>query len=81
MISGHRTEKLLSLGFEIQGLEVGVNYSEKKKQWHKKINKAQEWQWKMFEKFELQSLMILGIFSGYKVTKDTFSLFLLQGST
>ena len=31
MISGHRTEKLLSLGFEILGLEVGVNYSEKKK--------------------------------------------------
>ena len=35
----------------------------------------------MFEKFELTSLMILGIFSGYKVTKGTFSLFLLQGST
>lgn len=47
MISGHRTEKLLSLGFEILGLEVGVNYSEKKKQWHKKINKAQKWQWKI----------------------------------
>ena len=30
MISGHRTEKLLSLGFEILGLELGVNYSEKK---------------------------------------------------
>ena len=38
----------------------------------------------MFDKFELQSLVILGYwlyFSGYKVTKGTFSLFLLQGST
>ena len=32
----------------------------------------------MFEKSELQSLMVLEIFSGYKVTKGTFSLFLLQ---
>ena len=35
----------------------------------------------MFGKFELQSLMILAIFSVYKVTKGTCSLFLLQGST
>ena len=42
MISGHRTEKLLSLGFEILGLEVGVNYSGKKNNDTKKINKAQE---------------------------------------
>ena len=33
----------------------------------------------MFEKFELTSLMILGIFSGYKVTKGYIQLILAAG--